>query len=67
MLTPKRKLMLLLGALATGTVFQVQPAGCSQYTAQVAISAVNVCSIINCSGSSFFNFCNPQPIFVDCE
>jgi hypothetical protein len=61
-----RKLMALAVALGTGTVFQYVPTGCGQYGAALGASAFNWCSVFNCTGGGYFNFCSPNPVFVDC-
>jgi hypothetical protein len=57
--------LLICGA---GTAFQILPRGCLDYTVVQLVQAFNVCSVINCSGGTFFNFCPPnsQGFFADC-
>ncbi|QOJ13508.1 MAG: hypothetical protein HRU75_02125 [Planctomycetia bacterium] len=66
MTSSKRKAFALSAALIAGAVFQFVPTGCGQYLTEFAASAVNFCSVLNCTGGSFFNFCTPQFLLVDC-
>lgn len=54
----------LAAVVALGTAFQA--AGCARYFAEFSVQAVDVCSVVNCTGSTFFNFCEPFILFVDC-
>lgn len=64
----KKKLWALVIACGAGTVFQYYlPKGCIDYFVSGAVSAFDFCSVLNCSGSSFFNFCSTTPpLLVDC-
>ncbi len=61
----RRRLMALVAALGAGVTFQFQN-GCKDYYALGAVTAVDFCSILNCTGGSFFNFCAPVQLLVDC-
>ncbi len=58
----------MLAIAVAGTAFQLltQPTGCAQYGVLVALQTLDICSVLNCTGGSFFNFCDPAVIFVDC-
>ena len=56
----------LLAAMSVGTAFQVGTNGCAQYYTTIALSSFDFCSVFNCSGGTFFDFCNPVPLFVNC-
>lgn len=62
-----RKMLALALALGAGTLFQAYPYnGCTQYYAYFAVSALDFCSVLNCTGGSFFNFCSPTQLLIDC-
>jgi hypothetical protein len=62
---PKRfRWLLIAAAISGGTIFQTN--GCAEYYVTSAASALDFCSVFNCSGGSFFDFCNPVPVFADC-
>jgi hypothetical protein len=56
----------LLAALSAGTALQVGANGCAEYWATFGFTSLDLCSILNCTGSTFFNFCSPFPLLVDC-
>lgn len=58
-----RKLWAAAVAFASGTVLAQ---GCVDYGFSSGVTALDVCSILNCTGGSFFDFCNPVPLFLDC-
>jgi hypothetical protein len=60
------RLWALLGALSIGTLFQVGVNGCYEYYAVDALTSLDFCAVLNCSGGSFFNFCSPVPLLMDC-
>lgn len=62
----KRRLWAVLVACGTGVLFQVLPSGCRDYTVAQGLTAFDVCSVVNCTGGTFFNFCEPVRIFADC-
>lgn len=55
-----------LVACTVGTVFQIFPTGCGNFAGQFALQAFDFCSVLNCEGSTFFNFCTPVVLLVDC-
>lgn len=67
-LSRKIRWVTLLGVLTAGTVFQafVGVNGCGQYWAAEALTAFDMCSVLNCSGGTFFNLCSPVRLLVDC-
>jgi hypothetical protein len=62
----KRKLFAIAVVLATATALQVSPGGCARYGAYTALTAIDFCAIFNCEGGTFFNLCEPFPLFWDC-
>ncbi len=67
MLKSRRTRWIALLALASaGTAFQVGANGCYEYYVNNALVAFDFCSVLNCTGGSFFNFCDPVPLLVDC-
>lgn len=64
----KRKFLAVMAICGAGTLFQtgLVPSGCVQGLGQTALTTFDICSILNCTGGSFFNPCEPVPIFVDC-
>ncbi|MCG3125977.1 MAG: hypothetical protein CHACPFDD_00805 [Phycisphaerae bacterium] len=56
----------MLAAFAAGTVCQIVPTGCGNFAGQFALQAFDFCSVLNCEGSTFFNFCTPVVLLVDC-
>jgi hypothetical protein len=56
-------------AICSGaTLFQVGtlPTGCAQFGTQLGLALFDACSVLNCTGSTFFNFCDPVVSLVDC-
>ncbi|MBU0639724.1 MAG: hypothetical protein KKB50_12730 [Planctomycetes bacterium] len=64
----RKKLLALVAACAAGTVFQVGilPSGCSDYYVNMALNSFDFCSVFNCSGGDYFNFCYPVRLLADC-
>ena len=56
----------LLAALSVGTTLQVGTNGCADYWSVMALDSFDFCSVFNCSGGTFFDFCNPVPLLMDC-
>ena len=56
----------LLVALSAGTAFQVGANGCANYYLTLATSTFNFCAVFNCQQGTFFNFCDPFPLFFSC-
>ena len=61
----KRKLWATLIVCGIGTALQALPHGCADFNIRFALQGFDFCSVLNCTGSSFVNFCNP-PMLVDC-
>jgi len=59
------RLLALLATVSAGTMFQLNT-GCNQLWTGVALSSINFCSILNCTGGTYFNFCSPTVLLVDC-
>ncbi|MFH1745616.1 MAG: hypothetical protein ABIG44_01095 [Planctomycetota bacterium] len=65
-ISKRAKWMALLAALSVGTALQVGANGCAEYFTTMALSSFDFCSVFNCTGGTFFNFCDPIPLFVNC-
>lgn len=65
----RKKFLAFLTTFGMATVLQVQfgPSGCNQFIATGALSAFDFCSVLNCTGGAFFNFCNPVQLLIDCQ
>ena len=62
-----RRKLILWTLLAGGTTFQVlQTNGCAEFATSLFLNSVDFCSFLNCTGGSFFNFCEPVAILTDC-
>ncbi len=62
-----RRKMWLLGALCAGAaLFQLFPTSCAQFGLNQFATALDFCSVLNCSASTFFDFCSPIATLVDC-
>jgi hypothetical protein len=61
-----KKLWAAIVACSVGTVFQGIPQGCTQYYTALTLSSFDFCSVFNCEGGTFFNFCQPFAVFMDC-
>lgn len=68
MLRKSRKALALAALLSAGTLFQtgLVPTGCGAFLAESALVNFNFCSVFNCTSGTFFNFCEPVPLFIDC-
>jgi hypothetical protein len=62
----RRKFWVLLALCTTATVFQLFPANCASFIAEGALNAFDFCAVVNCASSTFFDFCNPAPLLLDC-
>lgn len=62
----KKRLWVAVAVCAAGMVFQYIPTGCTNYLTAQALTAFDFCSVLNCTGGSFFNFCSPTVLFTDC-
>lgn len=61
-----RKLWAALLVCGAGTVFQGLPTGCAQYYTESILTGFDFCSVFNCEGGTFFNFCEPFALLMDC-
>lgn len=66
MQSARKKVWVAAVVCSSGLMFQSLPAGCNEYFANFALQSLDFCTVFNCSGSSFFDFCNPVPLFADC-
>ena len=62
----RRKMFALCSLFGGATVFQVLPGTCAESILYQGLSALDFCAVLNCTGGSFFNFCNPIVLFIDC-
>jgi hypothetical protein len=62
----RRKFTTMAAVLGSATVFQLLPTNCAQFFVQGATAAFDFCSVLNCTGSSFFDFCDPVVLLQDC-
>lgn len=64
----KRRLLAALMIVGAGTAFQtgLVPSGCPQFGAQLGAFMFDWCAVLNCSSGTFFNFCSPAPLLLDC-
>jgi len=61
-----RKLLAAVLICGLGVACQLLPSGCAEYYTQSVLSSFNFCSVFNCEGGTFFNFCEPVALFADC-
>lgn len=62
----KKKLWAAAVACSAGMLFQYLPTGCTEFFTSAGLSSFDFCSVFNCTGGSFFNFCEPVPLLLDC-
>lgn len=62
----QRKMWAALIVCGAGVLFQALPSGCAEYYSAAALGALDFCAIFNCSGGTFFDLCEPTPLFWDC-
>lgn len=62
----RRKLLATAALLGAATVFQATPGGCARFAVVSGLTAIDFCSILNCQGGTFFDFCEPVPLLIDC-
>lgn len=55
---------LFAAAACAGMLFQA--AGCANLALQQVTTALDFCAVLNCTGGSFFNLCDPVILFYDC-
>lgn len=62
-----RSRLLSLAALSSaGVLFQLIPGGCARFGVEAFLTGVDFCAVFNCSEGTFFNFCDPVLLLVDC-
>lgn len=64
MRTFHRRFLALLALTGGGTLFQVT--GCARFAFESAAAAFDTCAVVNCTSSTFFDFCSPVVLLVDC-
>lgn len=62
----RRRFRVALAVAALATLFQMLPGSCAQLAANTLVTVFDFCAVVNCQGSSFFNFCDPVVLLVDC-
>lgn len=65
----RRKSRWLMLAAVGGTAFQLglyTNNGCIEFPLYTGLTALNFCGIVNCDGGTFFDFCRPVALLVDC-
>ena len=65
-ISKRARWMALLATLSAGTLLQVGTNGCAEFYGTMALGSFDFCSVFNCEGGTFFNFCEPFPLLVDC-
>ncbi len=53
------------GAVLIGGVLLQNP-GCASYGLQLATSAFDFCSVLNCEAGTYFSLCDPFVLLWDC-
>ncbi|MGD8451660.1 MAG: hypothetical protein PVJ57_07560 [Phycisphaerae bacterium] len=66
MLSKRVRMLALLAALSIGTAFSVGTNGCAEFYTTMTVGSFDFCSVFNCEGGSYFNFCSPIRLFADC-
>jgi hypothetical protein len=59
------KWVALLATFSAGTMLQFST-GCNQFWTDVALTSFDFCSVVNCTGGTYFNGCDPVLIRADC-
>ncbi len=49
-----------------GFLLQAFPTGCNQFLGATVLTSFDFCSVLNCDSSTFFGFCEPVPVLIDC-
>jgi len=64
----KKKLLATLAVCSAGTLFQAgyAPTSCVQFYGDALLTAFDPCAVFNCTGGTFFNLCEPFPLFWSC-
>jgi len=64
----KKKFLTIFAVCTAGTLLQtgLVPTSCAQFQLETALTAFDFCSVFNCTSGTFFNLCEPVPLFWDC-
>ena len=64
----KKKFLATVALCSAGILFQtgLVPAGCAQFYGQALLTSFDPCAVFNCTGGTFFNLCEPYPLFPSC-
>ena len=64
----KKKFLATLAACCAGTVLQtgLVTTNCAQFYAEAALTTFDPCTVFNCTGGTFFDLCEPYPLFATC-
>ena len=64
----KKKFLVMSAILTVGTLLQtgLVPTSCAQYYLDSVLTSFDFCSVFNCTPGTFFNLCEPVPLFRDC-
>lgn len=64
----RRRALAALAICAAATLLQtgLVPQGCAQFALQLGVGLFDACSVLNCTSGTFFNFCDPIRLLVDC-
>lgn len=64
----KKKFLALSAICTAGTLLQtgLVPTSCAQYYLDSTLTALDFCAVFNCTPGTFFNLCEPVPLFWDC-
>lgn len=63
-----RKYLTILAVCCAGTLLQTGfvPTSCVQFYGQTLLTTLDPCAIFNCTGGTFFDLCEPFPLFWTC-
>ncbi|TWT45210.1 hypothetical protein RAS1_16320 [Phycisphaerae bacterium RAS1] len=65
----RRRSSWLVWTALSGTAFQLGYStnnGCVEFPVYFGIQSLNFCGIVNCDGGTFFDFCRPVALLLDC-
>lgn len=64
----KKKFLATLAACCAGTVLQTGfvPTNCAQFYGETLLQTIDPCTVFNCTGGTFFDLCEPYPMFWTC-
>jgi hypothetical protein len=64
----RKKFLAIAAVCSAGTLFQIGlvPTSCAQFYGQALLTAFDPCAVFNCTGGTFFNLCEPVPLFDTC-